>query len=158
PGNQGRFESHSLGDINPDMSLLELLDTLNERLISEGKEPIAFEHDCREGICGACGVMINDQAHGPLTNTAARQLRKRYFRDGDMIVLEPFRAQSFPVVKDLIVDRSAFDRIQQAGGYVSVSVGGAPDGNAVLVPKVEADAAMQSAACIGCGACVAACK
>ncbi|MGC1273345.1 MAG: succinate dehydrogenase/fumarate reductase iron-sulfur subunit [Planctomycetaceae bacterium] len=158
PEADGRFETFRVDDVNPDMSFLELLDTLNERLMAAGKDPVAFDHDCREGICGTCGVMINGQAHGPLRNTATCQLRMRSFKDGDTLVLEPFRARAFPVVKDLVIDRSSFDRIQQAGGYVSVNVGGAPDGNAILVPKTEADAAMHSAACIGCGACVAACK
>jgi len=158
PDADGAFETFRMDGVNPDMSFLELLDTLNERLISAGKDPVAFDHDCREGICGTCGVMINGQAHGPLRNTATCQLRMRSFRDGDTLVLEPFRAQAFPVVKDLVIDRSAFDRIQQAGGYVSVNVGSAPDANSIPIPKTEADAAMHSAACIGCGACVAACK
>ena len=158
PDASGSFQTHRIEGVNPEMSFLEMLDCLNERLMSEGHEPIAFDHDCREGICGTCGIMINGQAHGPLRNTTTCQLRMRSFRDGDVLVLEPFRAEAFPVVKDLVVNRSALDRIQQAGGYVSVNVGGAPDGNAVLVPNTDADAAMQAAACIGCGACVAACK
>lgn len=158
PSDEGRFETHRVDDVNPDMSFLELLDTINERLMVDGREPIAFDHDCREGICGTCGVMINGQAHGPLRNLPTCQLRMRSFRHGDTLMIEPFRARAFPIVRDLIVDRSSFDRIQQAGGYVSVNVGGAPDGNAIPVPKKKADAAMQSAACIGCGACVAACK
>ena len=158
PAADGRFESFRVEKVNPDMSFLEMLDTLNERLMLEDKDPIAFDHDCREGICGACGVVINGQAHGPLRNTATCQLRMRSFKDGDTLVIEPFRARAFPVVKDLVIDRSAFDRIQQSGGYVSVNVGGAPDANAVLIPKKKADVAMHSAACIGCGACVAACK
>ena len=155
---EGYFETHTVSDINPDMSFLEMLDCLNEQLIQEGKEPVAFDHDCREGICGTCGVMIDGKAHGPLPNTTTCQLRMRQFKDGQTLVLEPWRARAFPVVRDLAVDRSAFDRIQQAGGYVSVNVGSAPDANAVAVPKKYADAAMSSAACIGCGACVAACK
>ena len=158
PDAAGSFETFAVEDVNPDMSFLELLDCLNERLILEGKEPVAFDHDCREGICGTCGVVINGQAHGPLKNTPTCQLRMRSYRAGDVLVVEPFRARAFPVVRDLVVDRSSFDRIQQAGGFVSVNVGSAQDANATLVPKQAADAAMHSAACIGCGACVAACK
>jgi len=158
PEAAGRFETFRVEEVNPEMSFLELLDTLNERLILEGKDPIAFDHDCREGICGTCGVMINGQAHGPLRNTTTCQLRMRSFKEGDTLVIEPFRARAFPVVKDLVVDRSSMDRVQQAGGYVSVNVGNAQDANAILIPKVKADAAMHSAACIQCGACVAACK
>ena len=158
PNAPGAFQSYRIEGVNPDMSFFELLDCLNDRLLNEGQEAIAFDSDCREGICGTCGIMINGQAHGPLRNTATCQLRMRSFRDGDVLVLEPFRAEAFPVIKDLIIDRSALDRIQQAGGYVSINVGGAPDGNAIPVSKKKADAAMQAAACIGCGACVAACK
>jgi len=140
------------------MSFLEMLDVLNERLIGEGQEPVAFDHDCREGICGACGMMINGQAHGPDSETTVCQLHMRRFKDGDTITIEPWRARAFPVVKDLVVDRSALDRIIAAGGYVSINCGGAPDGNAIPIPKDIAETAMDSAACIGCGACVAACK
>jgi succinate dehydrogenase / fumarate reductase iron-sulfur subunit len=140
------------------MSFLEMLDVLNEQLISEGEEPVAFDHDCREGICGTCGVMINGQAHGPDHETTTCQLHMRRFHTGQTIVIEPWRASAFPTIKDLVVDRSAFDRIIGAGGYISTNAGSAPDANAVLIPKIEADEAMSSAACIGCGACVAACK
>jgi succinate dehydrogenase / fumarate reductase iron-sulfur subunit len=139
------------------MSFLELLDSLNEKLVGEGREPVAFDSDCREGICGSCGVMIDGQAHGPQKGTATCQLHMRQFSDGDSITIEPWRARALPVVKDLVVDRSAFDRIIAAGGYVSVNCGGAPDGNAIPIPKDVAEVAMDSAACIGCGACVAAC-
>ena len=139
------------------MSFLEMLDVLNERLIERGEEPVAFDHDCREGICGTCGMMINGQAHGPRRATTACQLHMRSFEDGDTVTVEPWRAASFPVVRDLVVDRSAFDRIIQAGGFISVRSGSAPDGNAIPVPKPDADRAMDAAACIGCGACVAAC-
>jgi succinate dehydrogenase / fumarate reductase iron-sulfur subunit len=145
------------GDVNPDMSMLELLDVVNESLILAGEEPIAFEHDCREGICGSCGFMINGIAHGPLPATTVCQLTMRHFKDGQELYLEPWRAKAFPVIKDLIVDRSAFDRIIEAGGYISVPTGSAPDGNTIPVPKEDADRAMDAAACIGCGACVAAC-
>ena len=154
----GTFERYVVSDINPDMSFLEMLDCLNEQLVSEDRDPVAFDHDCREGICGTCGIMIDGLAHGPLPNTTTCQLRMRTFKDGQTLTLEPWRARAFPVVRDLVVDRSSFDRIQQAGGYVSVSVGAAPDANSVAVPKRYADAAMNSAACIGCGACVASCK
>src|ERR1700759_1209943 len=139
---------------NPDMSFLEMLDVMNEKLISEGHEPIAFEHDCREGICGSCGFMINGVAHGPERGTTVCQLHMRHFHEGDELYLEPWRARAFPVVKDLVVDRSSFDRIIAAGGFISASTGSAPDGNAILVPKPESDSAMDAAACIGCGACV----
>ena len=155
---RGRFETYQLDDVSPDMSFLEMLDVLNEQLIKEGQEPVAFDHDCREGICGACGMMINGQAHGPEAETTTCQLHMRRFRNGDTIVIEPWRARAFPVVRDLVVDRSAFDRIMTAGGYISVNTGNAPDANAILVPKDESDRAMNAAACIGCGACVAACK
>jgi succinate dehydrogenase / fumarate reductase iron-sulfur subunit len=153
----GRMVRYDATDVNPDMSMLELLDVINEDLILKGEEPIAFEHDCREGICGSCGFMINGIAHGPLPATTVCQLTMRHFRDGDQLVIEPWRAKAFPVIKDLIVDRSPFDRIIEAGGYISVPTGSAPDGNAIPVPKEEADRAMDAAACIGCGACVAAC-
>jgi succinate dehydrogenase / fumarate reductase iron-sulfur subunit len=145
-------------DVSPDMSFLEMLDVVNETLIARGEDPIAFDSDCREGICGACGVMINGIAHGPDRGTTTCQLHMRRFKDGDTLTIEPWRARAFPILKDLVVDRGAFDRIVQAGGYTSVNVGGAPDGNAILVPKAVAERAMDSAACIGCGACVAACK
>ena len=153
----GRMVRYDAKDVNPDMSMLELLDVVNEDLILKGEEPIAFEHDCREGICGSCGFMINGIAHGPLPATTVCQLTMRHFRDGDELFIEPWRAKAFPVIKDLIVDRSAFDRIIEAGGYISVPTGSAPDGNAIPVPKEDADRAMDAAACIGCGACVAAC-
>jgi succinate dehydrogenase / fumarate reductase iron-sulfur subunit len=155
---QGQLVTYQAHDISPDMSFLEMLDVVNEELMKRGEEPIAFEHDCREGICGSCGLVINSTAHGPLPLTATCQLHMRFFKDGDAITIEPWRAAPFPVIKDLVVDRSAFDRIIQAGGYVSVSTGGAPDGNAMLIPKENADRAFDAAACIGCGACVAACK
>ncbi len=155
---RGRFETYRVDGISPDMSFLEMLDVLNERLILEGREPVAFDHDCREGICGACGMMINGQPHGPDAETTTCQLHMRRFRDGDTIVIEPWRARAFPVIRDLVVDRSAFDRIMAAGGFISVSTGSAPDANAILVPRDDAEKSMNAAACIGCGACVAACK
>jgi len=154
PGKMVRYE---VPNVNQEMSFLEMLDVLNEDLIGKGEEPVAFDHDCREGICGMCGAMVNGMAHGPLPATTLCQLHMRHFKDGDVLYVEPWRAKAFPVVKDLVVDRSAFDRIIAAGGYVSVSTGSAPDGNAVLVPKEDADRAMDAAACIGCGACVATC-
>ena len=157
PANEGSFETHDVRDISPDMSFLEMLDIVNDRLVVEGKEPIAFEHDCREGICGSCGMMINGQAHGPQKGTATCQLHMRKFSDGDEIVVEPWRAQSFPVIRDLVVNRSALDAIIAAGGYISAPTGAAPDANLILVPKPVSDMAMDAAACIGCGACVAAC-
>ncbi|HEX6091433.1 MAG TPA: succinate dehydrogenase/fumarate reductase iron-sulfur subunit [Gemmatimonadales bacterium] len=157
PAAAGRMERYEARDISPDMSFLEMLDTVNERLQEAGGEPIAFDHDCREGICGSCSLMINGVAHGPMKGTATCQLHMRSFRDGDEIWVEPWRARPFPVLKDLCVDRSALDRIIQAGGFVSVRTGAAPDGNAIPVPKVAADLAMDAAQCIGCGACVAAC-
>ncbi|MEM1179829.1 MAG: succinate dehydrogenase/fumarate reductase iron-sulfur subunit [Acidobacteriota bacterium] len=144
-------------DISPDMSFLEMLDVVNERLIEQGKEPIVFDHDCREGICGACGLMINGAAHGPQDRTTACQLHMRHYSDGDEITIEPWRATAFPVVKDLLVDRGAFDRIIESGGYVSVNSGSAPDANEIPIPKADSDSAMDAAACIGCGACVAQC-
>jgi succinate dehydrogenase / fumarate reductase iron-sulfur subunit len=153
----GRMERYEVPDVNPHMSFLEMLDVLNERLIERGEEPVAFDHDCREGICGTCGFVINGTAHGPLRGTTVCQLHMRHFKDGDELYLEPWRARAFPVIRDLIVDRSAFDRIIAAGGYISVPTGSAPDGNAIPVPKEIAERAMDAAACIGCGACVAAC-
>ncbi len=158
PNSPGEFRTYRLQKISEHMSFLEMLDVLNEKLISEGQDPIAFDHDCREGICGSCGVFINGQAHGPERETTTCQLHMRKFRDGDTIVIEPWRAKAFPVLRDLVVDRSAFDRIMQAGGFVSVNTGSAPDGNAVPIPKENADLAFDAATCIGCGACVAACK
>src|SRR3989475_3749754 len=153
----GRIVRYEHAQVSPHMSFLEMLDVLNEELIAKGEEPIAFDHDCREGICGMCGFMINGVAHGPQRGTTVCQLHMRHFKDGDELYLEPWRARAFPVVKDLVVDRSAFDRIIARGGFVSVSTGSAPDGNAIPVPKKRADLAMDAAACIGCGACVAAC-
>lgn len=154
PGRMAKYEAR---EISPDMSFLEMLDVVNQDLIQSGEEPIAFDHDCREGICGMCSLMINGVAHGPERATTTCQLHMRHFKDGDTIYIEPWRARSFPVIKDLVVDRGALDRIIQAGGYVSVSTGSAPDANAIPVPKENADLAMDAAACIGCGACVAAC-
>ncbi len=154
----GRFVEYKLDKVVPDMSFLEMLDVLNEDLTQRGEDPVAFDHDCREGICGMCSLVINDRPHGPLDDCTTCQLHMREFRDGDTVTIEPWRAKSFPVIKDLVTDRSAFDRIIQAGGFVAVSTGGAPDGNALPVPKEAADKAMDSAQCIGCGACVAACK
>jgi succinate dehydrogenase / fumarate reductase iron-sulfur subunit len=153
----GRFETYTLEHVSTDSSFLEMLDLLNEQLVGEGKEPVAFDHDCREGICGACGLLINGKAHGPDNLTTACQLHMRKFSDGDTITIEPWRARAFPVLRDLVVNRSALDRIVAAGGYTSINVGNAPDASAILVPKENADSAMDSAACIGCGACVAAC-
>ena len=153
----GRFEQYEARDVSPDLSFLELLDVVNEQLIRQGIDPIAFDHDCREGICGSCSMMINGFAHGPEPAVATCQLYLRHFKDGDIIVIEPWRAKAFPVIKDLVVDRSAFDRIIQAGGYIPVNTGGAPEANAIPVPKKDAEEAMDAAACIGCGACVAAC-
>ena len=153
-GKMVRYES---AHMNPDMSMLEALDVLNEELIHKGEDPVTFEHDCREGICGSCGFMINGVAHGPLPKTTVCQLTLRHFKDGEELYLEPWRARAFPVLRDLMVDRAAFDRIIAAGGYVSVRAGSAPDGNTLPVPKEDSDRAMDAAACIGCGACVAAC-
>lgn len=155
---KGKLVTYQVSDISPDMSFLEMLDVLNQALIHQGEDPVAFSHDCREGICGSCGLYINGRAHGPLTGTATCQLHMRHFRDGDTIVIEPWRAKAFPIIKDLVVDRSAFDRILRAGGYVSVNTGSAPDANAIPIPKPIADEAFDAAACIGCGACVATCK
>ena len=158
PEDEGHFESHVLDGVSEDSSFLEMLDQLNEQLLEEGKEPIAFDHDCREGICGTCSLNINGYAHGPENSTTTCQLHMRKFEDGDSITVEPFRAKAFPVVKDLVVNRSAFDKIIQAGGFITVRTGSAPDGNALPVPKEDADLAMDAAQCIGCGACVASCK
>jgi succinate dehydrogenase / fumarate reductase iron-sulfur subunit len=154
---RGSFVEYAVDNIGADMSFLEMLDTLNEQLIAKGEDPIAFDHDCREGICGACGVVINGRPHGPKDRTTACQLHMRSFKDGDTLTIEPWRAAAFPVVRDLVVDRSAFDRIIAAGGFVSVPTGSAPDANSLPVPKENADLAFDAAACIGCGACVAAC-
>jgi succinate dehydrogenase / fumarate reductase iron-sulfur subunit len=154
---RGRLVDYTVRDVLPEMSFLEMLDLLNEQLAARGEAIIEFDSDCREGICGTCGLVIQGVAHGPRSATTTCELRMRNFQDGETITVEPFRAKSFPVVKDLIVDRSAFDRIQSKGGYVTANVGSAPDGNAVLIPKFDADKAMDAAACIGCGACVAAC-
>jgi succinate dehydrogenase / fumarate reductase, iron-sulfur subunit len=155
---EGKFVTYQAHDISPDMSFLEMLDVVNEELQQKGEEPIAFDHDCREGICGTCSLMINGTPHGPLGACTTCQLHMRFFQDGDTITIEPWRAKAFPVIKDLIVDRTAFDRIIQAGGYISISTGAAADANAILVPKDDSDKAMDAAQCIGCGACVAACK
>ncbi|MFZ5980192.1 MAG: succinate dehydrogenase/fumarate reductase iron-sulfur subunit [Candidatus Zixiibacteriota bacterium] len=155
---KGRMEIYEAHDITPDMSFLEMLDVVNEDLVNRGIEPIHFDHDCREGICGACSLVINGLPHGGNKGTTTCELRMRKFKDGDEIYVEPFRAKALPVVKDLMVNRSALDRIMQAGGFVSVSTGAAPDGNAIPISKIDADKAMDAAACIGCGACVAACK
>lgn len=154
---KGAFKTYAVDHVSQDMSFLEMIDVLNESLVAKGEEPIAFDHDCREGICGMCSLYINGRPHGPLQTTTC-QLHMRSFKDGETITVEPWRAKSFPVVKDLVVDRSAFDRIQQAGGYVSVNTGGVPDANEIPIPKRIADEAFDSATCIGCGACVAACK
>ena len=155
---EGRFIDYDARDLNPNMSFLEMLDVVNEEITKRGGEPIAFDHDCREGICGMCSCVINGEAHGPESKVATCQTYLRSFEDGETITIEPFRAKAFPLIKDLIVDRSAFDRVIQAGGFISAAAGSAPDGNAMLVPKQDADLAMDAAACIGCGACVAACK
>ncbi len=153
----GEMKRYPMSDVSPDMSFLEMLDVLNERLTVEGEEPVTFEHDCREGICGACGMVINGVAHGPERATTTCQLHMRHFSDGDSVYIEPWRSAAFPVIKDLMVDRTAFDRIIEAGGYISVNTGSAPDANEIPVPKIDADAAFDAATCIGCGACVAAC-
>jgi succinate dehydrogenase / fumarate reductase iron-sulfur subunit len=157
PRDGGSFQIYEVDDVSPDMSFLELFDVLNEQLIESGQEPVAFDHDCREGICGSCSMMINGRAHGPESGTATCQLHMRKFEDGATITVEPWRAAAFPVVKDLVVDRSSFDRIVEAGGYITAPTGTAPEANFTPVPKEVADAAMDAAACIGCGACVAAC-
>ena len=154
----GKLETYKLNDVSTHMSFLEMIDVLNEQLVKKKEEPVAFDHDCREGICGMCSMFINGQAHGPVKGTTVCQLHMRNFTDGETITIEPWRARSFPVIKDLVVDRSAFDRIMQAGGYVSVNTGNAVDANAIPIPKAEADEAFRAASCIGCGACVAACK
>jgi succinate dehydrogenase / fumarate reductase iron-sulfur subunit len=155
---KGRLVDYTVDNISPDMSFLEMLDVLNEELIEKGEEPVAFDHDCREGICGMCSLFINGRAHGPQTGVTTCQLHMRSFKDGDTIYIEPWRAKAFPVIKDLVVDRSAFDRIIQAGGYISVNTGAAQDANAIPIPKADADEAFSAATCIGCGACVASCK
>ncbi|MFQ6008520.1 MAG: succinate dehydrogenase/fumarate reductase iron-sulfur subunit [Candidatus Zixiibacteriota bacterium] len=155
---KGHMEKYIAKDVNPHMSFLEMLDVVNEQLTEQGIDPIAFDHDCREGICGMCSLMINGIAHGPLAGTTVCQLHMRHFKDGDSIYIEPWRARAFPIVKDLVVDRGALDRIIQAGGYISVNTGGAPDANAIPIHKNSAETAMDAAACIGCGACVASCK
>jgi len=157
PSMPGRMVEYAAPDISPDMSFLEMLDVVNERLTERGEEPIAFDHDCREGICGSCALMINGAAHGPMKGTATCQLHMRSFKDGQTIDIEPWRAKAFPVIRDLVVDRGSLDRIIAAGGFISASTGGAQDANAILVPKTSADASMDAASCIGCGACVAAC-
>ena len=154
---QGEFRSYETGPVSTDMSFLEMLDVVNDRLALKGEEPIAFDHDCREGICGMCGAVVNGIAHGPLRGTTLCQLHLRHFNDNDTLVIEPFRAAAFPVIKDLVIDRSAFDTIIQEGGYVSVNTGGAPEANAIPVPQPIAEKALDAAECIGCGACVAAC-
>ncbi len=154
----GEFVSYTVDQVSEDMSFFEMMDMLNNNLVRQGDEPISFDHDCREGICGTCGLMINGRAHGPLKGVTTCQLHMRTFSDGDTIVVEPWRARAFPIIRDLIVDRTAFDRIMEAGGYISVKTGGAPDANAIPIPKKAADEAFDSAACIGCGACVATCK
>src|ERR687885_2531932 len=157
PEVEGRLVQYDAPEISPDMSFLEMLDVVNERLIEQGQAPIAFDHDCREGICGSCSLMINGVAHGPQRGTATCQLHMRHFKDGDVVYVEPWRARAFPVIKDLIVDRSALDRIIAAGGFITAPTGGARDANSMLIPKDNVDEAMDAAACIGCGACVAAC-
>ncbi len=154
---KGQLASYDLAAISTDMSFLEMLDVLNEQLSHNGEEPVAFDHDCREGICGMCGAVVNGKAHGPEAGTTLCQLHMRHFKDGDTLVIEPFRARAFPLIRDLVVDRSSFDTIIQEGGYISVKSGGAPDGNAIPIAQQDAQAAMDAAACIGCGACVAAC-
>ncbi len=158
PKEKGRFETYKVSNISTDSSFLEMMDILNEQLINDGKEPVAFDHDCREGICGMCSLYVNGRPHGPDDDVTTCQLHMRKFKDGETVTIEPWRSAAFPVIKDLIVDRNAFDKIIAAGGYVSVSTGGVPDANAIPIPKPDADEAMDSASCIGCGACVAACK
>ena len=158
PKEIGAFKEYSLQNISTDSSFLEMLDVLNEQLINEGEEPVVFDHDCREGICGMCSLYINGHPHGPDEDVTTCQLHMRKFNDGDVITVEPWRSAGFPVIRDLMVDRGAFDKIMQAGGYVSVNTGGVPDANAIPIPKANADEAMDAASCIGCGACVAACK
>jgi succinate dehydrogenase / fumarate reductase iron-sulfur subunit len=158
PKAKGNFETYKISDISPDCSFLEMLDILNEKLVREGKDPVAFDHDCREGICGMCSLYINGRPHGPDDDITTCQLHMRKFKHGDTVTIEPWRAGAFPVVRDLVVDRNAFDKILYEGGFVSVNTGSAPDGNAIIVPRDKAELAMDAAACIGCGACVAACK
>lgn len=158
PKDQGSFKEYDASNVSEDSSFLEMLDQVNEKLIVKGEDPIAFDHDCREGICGSCGFVINGAAHGPMKHTTVCQLHMRNFKDGETLVIEPWRAKAFPMIKDLMVDRSAFDRIIEAGGYISVDTGNAPDANSLPVPKPDADAAFSAAECIGCGACVASCK
>tara|TARA_Y100000590_G_scaffold87790_1_gene98458 strand:- start:1584 stop:2327 length:744 start_codon:yes stop_codon:yes gene_type:complete len=158
PNSKGFFEKHTVNNVSEDMSFLEMLDLLNNDLIKNNQDPVAFDHDCREGICGTCGVMINGRAHGPLKGVTTCQLHMRTFKDGDEITIEPWRAKSFPIIKDLVVNRISFDNIMESGGYVSVKTGGAPDANAIPILKDRSDEAFDSATCIGCGACVAACK
>ncbi len=154
----GKFVSYSVDHVTEDMSFFEMMDMLNDNLVRAGEDPIAFDHDCREGICGTCGIFMDGRAHGPLRGVTSCQVHMRSFKDGQEIVVEPWRALAFPVVKDLVVDRSSFDRVMEAGGYISVSTGGTVDANAIPIPKVNADEAFDAAACIGCGACVATCK
>ncbi|MBO4806581.1 MAG: succinate dehydrogenase/fumarate reductase iron-sulfur subunit [Paludibacteraceae bacterium] len=158
PQEKGYFDTFELNNISTDSSFLEMLDVLNEKLVGEGKEPVVFDHDCREGICGMCSLFVNGHPHGPDEDVTTCQLHMRKFKDGETITIEPWRSAAFPVIRDLMVDRSAFDKIMQAGGYVSVNTGGIPDANAIPIPKKDADEAMDAASCIGCGACVAACK
>jgi succinate dehydrogenase / fumarate reductase, iron-sulfur subunit len=158
PKSKGAFEIYKLDGVSTDSSFLEMLDMLNEKLINSGKEPVVFDHDCREGICGMCSLYINGHPHGPDEDVTTCQLHMRKFKDGETITIEPWRSHGFPIIRDLMVDRTAFDKIMQAGGYISVNTGGAPDANAIPIPKSVADEAMDSASCIGCGACVAACK
>lgn len=158
PKEKGRFEEYKLNGVSTDSSFLEMLDLLNEQLINEGKEPVVFDHDCREGICGMCSLHINGEAHGPDTEITTCQLHMRKFHDGDTITIEPWRSAAFPVIKDLVVDRHAFDKIMQAGGFISVNTGGVPDANTTPIPRADAEESMDAAACIGCGACVATCK
>ena len=155
---KGGFETYQMDDVSPKMAFLEMLDALNKKLVEDDKDPVAFDHDCREGICGSCGMYINGHPHGPVPAITTCHLSMRYFHDGEVVWIEPWRARPFPVIKDLIVDRSAFDKIQLAGGFISVNTGAAPEANSILIPKRNADAAFDSAICIGCGACVAACK
>lgn len=157
PKKRGRLETYAADNISTDMSFLEMLDVINEQLTLDGREPIAFDHDCREGICGMCGAVVNGRPHGPEKGTTLCQLHMRHFCDGDTVVIEPWRARAFPLIKDLAVDRGALDKLIQAGGYITASTGGAQDANAILVPQADAERAMDAAACIGCGACVAAC-
>ena len=154
---KGKFEKYKLNGISPDCSFLEMLDILNEQLVGEGKDPVTFDHDCREGICGMCSLFVNGRAHGPDEDITTCQLHMRKFKDGETITIEPWRSGAFPVIKDLMVDRNAFEKIQQAGGYVSIKTGGIPDANAIPIPKADADEAMDAASCIGCGACAATC-